>query len=83
MRSGVERLTASSETLGTNSSSVIDGRHRLVSRVSGNLNRVILNNVLLDDSVTSSSEFRLILSVRVEISLRKETVVARDVVSAL
>ena len=42
---------------------------------------VILHDVLLKDSVTTYIELRLLLGKGVEISFRKETVVARDVVS--
>jgi len=76
----VERLTSSGKTLGTNSSSVIDGGHGHVTSVSGHLNLVILNDVLLEDSVTAFSKLGLLLGMSVEISFREETVVPRDVV---
>jgi hypothetical protein len=76
----VERLASSGKTLGTNSSSVVNGRHRHVTSVSRDFNLVILNDVLLKDSVTAFSKLRLLLSMSVEISFRKETVVTRDVV---
>ena len=76
----VERLTSSGKTLRTNSSSVVNGRHGHVTSVSRDFNLVILNDVLLKDSVTAFSKLRLLLSMSVEISFRKETVVPGDVV---
>jgi hypothetical protein len=51
-----------------------------VTSVSRHFNLVILNDVLLKDSVTAFVKLRLVLSVSVEISFRKETVVPGDVV---
>ena len=51
-----------------------------MTSVSRHFNLVILNDVLLKDSVTAFVKLRLVLSVSVEISFRKETVVPGDVV---
>jgi hypothetical protein len=51
-----------------------------VTSVSRNFNLVILDDVLLKDSVTSVVKLGLLLSVRIEISFRKETVVPGNVV---
>ena len=48
----VEGLTLGAETAWSVSSSIIDDAHRLVSLVTRQLNLIVLNNILLDDSLS-------------------------------
>jgi len=76
----VERLSSRGQTLRTDSASVISRRHGHVAGIARHFDLVILNNVLLKDSVTSLRKLRLVLGKRIEISFRQETVVTGDVV---
>ena len=79
----MECLTFGSEALGTQGTTIIDARHGDVSRVAGNLNRVILNDVLFKNSLTTLVQLGLFAGVTIEISLGQETIVAGHVLSHL
>ena len=75
----MQSFTVSSQTRGTRHSSIVERAHGQVAGISWNLDLVILTNVLLDDSGTARFEGRLLKSSSIEISFRKETVVAGNV----
>ena len=69
-------LASCVEAVGPERSSLIHSAHRLVSRVPWHFNLIVLNDVLLDNSVASTQRRGLLDSARVEVRLRDETVVA-------
>ena len=48
--SSVEGLTGGAKTCGSQITSIVDDTHRLMTLITGHANRLVLNNVLLDDS---------------------------------
>ena len=74
-----ERLTLSAEAAGSICSSIVDDTHRLVARVTWQFDLIVLNNILLNNSLSRLLTLRLINAPTVEVNLRDEAVVARDV----
>ena len=71
-----EALATGVQAVGSDVSLLVLGIHRLVALVSRNLHLVVLNDVLLDDSLSRAKCARLIDCLRVEVCLGDETIVA-------
>lgn len=69
------------ETIGARQTAIVDAGHGLVAAVPGQLDLVILDDVLLDDGVTAARTLQLGLALRagVEVGSRNKSVVAWDV----
>lgn len=75
----VEGLSACVEAVRPDDAFLVDRVHRLVARVARHLHAVVLNHVLLDNSVSGPESSGLLDSHWVEVCLWNESVVARDV----
>ena len=71
-----EALASSVQAVGSDVTLLVLGIHRLVALVSRNLHLVVLDDVLLDDSLSRAKCARLIDCLRVEVCLGDETIVA-------
>jgi len=78
-RRSTEALSSSVEAVGSDVTLLVQSVHRLVTLVSRHLHLVVLNDVLLDDGLTSAESASLLDSLRVEIGLGDEAIVAGDV----
>ena len=79
----VEGLTLGAETAWSVSSSIVDDAHRLVSLVARQLNLIVLNNILLDDSLSRLLALRLVDDSAIKIDGRNEAIVAWNVLGHL
>lgn len=77
----VEGLALRVQAVGAGNAAVVNCGHGFVALVAGQLNLVILNNILLHNRVTALAvlEFGLTTGVLVEVAARDVPVVARDV----
>lgn len=73
-----ERLSLRLEAVWPERASIVDNTHGLVAGIARQSDRVIFDNVLLDDGLTSCIELRLCLAFLVDVGLRNEAVVTRD-----
>ena len=71
-----EALACSVQAVGSDVTLLVLGIHRLVALVSRNLHLVVLDDVLLDDSLSRAKSACLIDGLRVEVRLGDETIVA-------
>lgn len=79
-RNSIEALTIDVKTVGSGHASVVDCAHGLMTLVAWKFHLIVLDNILLYDSVTVLSlKLRLLKSMLVKITLWNETIVARDV----
>ena len=74
-----ELLAGCVKTVRSDAASLINCIHWLVTLVAWNLHLVVLDNVLLDDGLTSAKSGRLSEGVIIELSLWNEAIVTWDV----
>lgn len=79
-RNSIEALTIDAQTVGSRYASIVDCAHGLMTLVAWKFHLIVLNNILLYNSVTVLSlKLRLLKSMLVKITLWNETIVAGDV----
>ena len=79
----MEFLSCGTQAIWTNNTFVVNGRHRLVTRVSWELDLVILDNVLFDDGVPVALESGLVQCELIKVGLWDESVVTWNMRSGL